>query len=109
MLVKVIGFDQLTATGTATAVTGLLESVSGAVLPVTFPRVAVTCGGVQRQVQIGSTDWPMVDPATANSGNESTIPLCSDDTPGSVGWLDFANDFGDNCGNRPKRSPIRAE
>ena len=102
-LMSVIGFDQLTASAKATAVTGLLASVCPAdagcgILPVTFPTTAVTCDGQNKQIWIGGPNWPIVqvsDPLAANyatAANESIIPLCSQG-PGAVGWLDLG------CGN----------
>ena len=59
-----------------------------AILPVTFPFTAVMCDGTNRQIQIGTSEWPLVDPAAANASNEVIIPLCTTG-PGAVGWIDF--------------------
>jgi Flp pilus assembly protein TadG len=102
-LARVIGFNQFTATANATAVTGILSNVcpasSGcAVLPVTFPTISVVCDGTNRQIQVGTSEWPLVqvtDPAAPNyasTSNEVIVPLCTTG-PGAVGWLDFG------CGN----------
>ena len=102
-LATVIGFSQFTASAHATAVTGLLASVCPAdagcgLLPVTFPKTAVTCDGQNKQIWIGGPDWPIVqvsDPTAPNyatAANESIIPLCALG-PGAVGWLDLG------CGN----------
>lgn len=105
LLARVIGFNQFTASANATAVAGILTEVCPAdagcaVLPVTFPWTAVMCDGTNRQVQIGTTAWPLATLADPNAPNyadtdtEVTVPLCSVG-PGSVGWLDFGGD----CGN----------
>jgi hypothetical protein len=102
-LARVIGFNQFTASANATAVAGVLTQVCAAdagcaLLPVTFPSTAVICDGTNRQIQIGTETWPLVqvaDPTAANyatSSNEVIIPLCATG-PGSVGWLDLG------CGN----------
>ena len=102
-LARVIGFNQFTASASATAVAGILAEVCPAdagcaILPVTFPWTSVTCDHTHQQVQVGTEEWPLVqvlDPAGANyatSSNEVLIPLCSTG-PGSVGWLDLG------CGN----------
>jgi len=98
-LMSVIGFDKMTATANATAVTGLLKNVCPAdagcgLLPVTFPLTAVICDGTNKQIQIGTSEWPIVQvsdstaPNYATANNEAIIPLCTTG-PGSVGWLDL--------------------
>jgi Flp pilus assembly protein TadG len=96
-LARVIGIDQMTASTTATSVAGLLTSTCTAssgcgLLPVTFPLTLTACDGTNNQVQIGSAQYPIVDPASANASNEVIVPICSSG-PGAVGWLDFG------CGN----------
>jgi Flp pilus assembly protein TadG len=96
-LVRVVGVSQLTASAQATAVAGLLTQTCNpsdgcALLPVTFPQTITSCDGTNRQVQVGSDDWPIVSPENANATNESIVPICSAG-PGAVGWLDFG------CGN----------
>ncbi len=93
LVMKVVGVSRLTSSAAATAVAGTLKATCPAsqgcgILPVTFPRLAVTCDGTNRQIQIGTSDWPLVDPATANASNEVIVPLCTTG-PGSVGWLDY--------------------
>jgi hypothetical protein len=96
-LARVIGINQMTASTSATSVAGLLTSTCTAssgcgLLPVTFPLTLTACDGTNNQVQIGSAQYPIVDPASANASNEVIIPICSSG-PGAVGWLDFG------CGN----------
>ncbi len=96
-LAQVVGVDQMTASAEATAVAGLLTSTciasSGCgLLPVTFPLTLTACDGTNQQVQIGSSEYPIVDPTTADATNEVIVPICSAG-PGAVGWLDFG------CGN----------
>jgi Flp pilus assembly protein TadG len=93
VLMRVVGFSQLTSSATATAVAGTLSATCPAsagcpVLPVTFPFTAVMCDGTNRQIQIGTSEWPLVDPAAANASNEVIIPLCTTG-PGAVGWIDY--------------------
>lgn len=92
-LASVIGIRDMKAEARATAVAGVVTqlcpaSEGCAVLPVTFPITAVICDGTNRQIQIGTAEWPLVTPDTANASNEVNIPLCSMG-PGAVGWLDF--------------------
>ena len=68
VLMRVVGFSQLTSSATATAVAGTLSATCPAsagcpILPVTFPFTAVMCDGTNRQIQIGTSEWPLVDPA----------------------------------------------
>lgn len=79
---RAIGFSQMTATTSATAVTGFLQGVEGeTLLPVTAPVTVVTCDKSGKAVNT-STPWPM---------NEQVIvPLCKElHDPGSVGWIDW--------------------
>lgn len=86
-LVRVIGFDTLTATADATAVSGYLEEVCASdanclVLPVTIPLNGVTCDGSGDVVPSNPvTEWPYYNVSI-------TIPLCKNN-PGNVGWLDW--------------------
>ncbi len=102
-LARVIGFNQFTSSATATAVAGVLNNICDvsagcALLPVTFPTISVVCDGTNRQIQIGTAEWPLVQvdnpgaPNYATANNEVIIPLCTTG-PGAVGWLDFG------CGN----------
>lgn len=98
-LARVIGFEEFTASASATAVAGLITEICAAgegcaVLPVTFPITTVVCDGTNQQMQIGP-DYDLVQiadptlPNYATAANESIIPLCTTG-PGAVGWLDFA-------------------
>ena len=87
-LVRVIGFDQLTVTAPATAVTGFATEVCSAeagcdVIPVTVPLTIVECDGTNGSVS-------PVDPPTTWTATETPIvvPLCVNG-PGNVGWLDW--------------------
>jgi hypothetical protein len=88
-LVRVIGFDTLTADADATAVAGYLAEVCAAdcpVLPVTIPLNVVTCAGTGEVVPAADEEgkpylWPYYNVPL-------TIPLCKDN-PGNVGWLDW--------------------
>lgn len=86
-LVRVIGFNTLTATADATAVSGYLEEVCPSdgdclVLPVTVPLNGVTCDGSGDVVPSNPvTEWPYYNVSI-------TIPLCKNN-PGNVGWLDW--------------------
>lgn len=95
-LIRVVGIDEATASATATAVAGLLEGpCSGpgcGLLPVTFPVTLTVCDGTNRQIQIGTPEYPLVGVTEANSSNEVIVPICSSG-PGAVGWLDYG------CGN----------
>lgn len=86
-LVRVIGFNTLTASADATAVAGYIESVCPAsgdcnVLPVTIPLNIITCDG-NGEVAVGdpAQEWPHFNVPL-------TIPLCKNN-PGNVGWLDW--------------------
>ncbi|HEX5397056.1 MAG TPA: pilus assembly protein TadG-related protein [Candidatus Limnocylindria bacterium] len=96
-LARVIGVDEMTATSEATAVAGILTGTCPAsagcgLLPVTFPLTLTACDGTNQQVQIGSSQYPIVSLDDADSTNEVIVPICSSG-PGAVGWLDFG------CGN----------
>jgi hypothetical protein len=86
-LVRVIGFDTLTADADATAVAGYLEEVCAAdadclVLPVTIPLNTTTCDGSGDSVPSNPVqEWPYYNVPI-------TVPLCKNN-PGNVGWLDW--------------------
>lgn len=102
-LAPILGWDQLGATASATALAGPLTGACEGcpVLPVTFPVQITTCDGTNRSINIG-TDWLAVpiDTALADRGGvfEAIIPLCSNG-PGDVGWLDFGKKSPFNCGD----------
>jgi Flp pilus assembly protein TadG len=86
-----IGFNQLTSSADATAVTGLLTG--GAFIPVVFPVQITDCD------QSGSTvldpnspanvnNWILSQPGTPPAGPEYIVPLCKTN-PGSFQILDF--------------------
>jgi hypothetical protein len=86
-LVRVIGFDQLTATAPATAVAGYVTDVCAAeagcdVIPVAVPITVLGCDGQNDPTPVSpATDWPVtITPIT--------VPLCKNG-PGNVGWLDW--------------------
>ncbi|HEU4672421.1 MAG TPA: TadE/TadG family type IV pilus assembly protein [Candidatus Limnocylindrales bacterium] len=88
----VFGIGSFTATASATAVAGAINStctnLSCGFIPVTFPTSLTTCDGTNHQF-----DWGNGGPYTKATpplipGNETIIPLCST-TDGSVGWLDI--------------------
>jgi len=96
-LARIAGVTTLGVGATATTVAGRLTGTAANVLlPVTFPVVGVTCNGQNRE-ELGSSYWPVIDPADASPTNESIVPLCSTTNSGSVGWLDFG------CGNLPNQ------
>jgi hypothetical protein len=86
-LVRVIGFDQLTATAPATAVAGYVQDVCSAeagcdVIPVTVPVTVLGCNGQGDPAPaVPTTYW-------APTNAPQTIPLCKNG-PGNVGWLDW--------------------
>jgi putative Flp pilus-assembly TadE/G-like protein len=96
-LVSAIGFDDLTARATATAVVGrqnvVCPAASGCgVLPVTFPQVLKVC---ERDVvpppeyTLGTGAWSVINEGDATVANMVSIPLCDTAITGSVGWLDL--------------------
>jgi hypothetical protein len=86
-LAGVMGFDDLTASTTATAHAGyVIEMPAGAVLPVTIPVTVPQCDGTN---QLVTTTEPWVP------GEEYVLSLC-DAGPGNVGWLDW-NPPGGGC------------
>lgn len=86
-LVRVIGFDTLTADADATAVAGYIEEICAAdadciVLPVTIPLNSLTCDGNGDAIPSNPvTEWPYYNVPL-------TVPLCKNN-PGNVGWLDW--------------------
>lgn len=86
-LVRVIGFDQLTATAPATAVAGYATDICSAqtgcdVIPVTVPVTVLGCDGQNDPAPISPpTFW-------TKSNVPLTVPLCKAG-PGNVGWLDW--------------------
>lgn len=86
-LVRVIGFDQLTATAPATAVAGYAQDICSAeagcdVIPVTVPVTVLGCDGQGDPAPtVPTTYW-----TTTNA--PQTLPLCKNG-PGNVGWLDW--------------------
>jgi hypothetical protein len=103
-LMPVIGFDDLTATASATAVVGVPEVLPGGALPVTFPHTSMTCDSLDTEFTIMEDDedgtWELfeiIDEADADSSNLAIVPLC-DTGPGSVGWLDY------ECGQNLQQS-----
>lgn len=88
-LMRVIGFDQMTATANASAVVGRHAGVTGAILPVTIPLTFSTCDSSLAEYEVGVGAWafrPTLAERTA--ATLVTLPLC-DAGPGSVGWLDM--------------------
>jgi hypothetical protein len=87
-LVRVIGFDQLTATAPATAVAGYVTDVCSAeagcdVIPITVPTTVLGCDGQNDPAPVFPTEyWTTTNPVPI------TIPLCQNG-PGNVGWLDW--------------------
>jgi len=87
-LVRVIGFDQLTATAPATAVAGYVTDVCSAeagcdVIPVTVPTTVLGCDGQNDPAPVVPTEyWTITNPVPI------TVPLCQNG-PGNVGWLDW--------------------
>lgn len=85
-LARVIGFNQFTATTTATARAGYntesCEADAGCfVLPITVPVNVLGCDGSNNPV-LDAAEWqPSLDPVI--------IPLCTSG-PGNVGWLDWS-------------------
>ena len=105
-LMQVIGINQLTATANATAVVGIPQGIPGAVLPVTFPQVSMTCDSLNTPFEIREDDgdgtwqpFEIIDEADADTTNLAIVPLC-DTGPGSVGWLDF------ECGQNMQQSIV---
>lgn len=81
-LAGVVGINNLTATTTATAISGYaVSSGLGGVLPVTFPVVLTACDGTNK-AGFTSNQWPYGSTAPI------AIPLC-EQGGGNVGWLDW--------------------
>jgi hypothetical protein len=79
---RAINITELTATTSATAVTGFLQGLEGEVLiPVTVPVTVLTCDKSGKAV-LTSTPWPI--------GDRVIVPLCKEgENAGSVGWIDW--------------------
>lgn len=95
-LVRLIGFNTLTATADATAVAGYLSGLCPAsagcfVLPVTIPVTVLGCDGQNDPAPVTDANG---DKILWTSPSEAlTIPLCKNG-PGNVGWLDWTPTFG---------------
>lgn len=96
----VIGVSQLTASAQATAVAGpsagCALSQGCTLLPITFPVNPSLCSDTDRQIQVGSGTYPIVDVNNRTVNNESILGICGT-ANGSVGWLHFNPNGG--CGN----------
>ena len=90
-LFRVVGVTTFTASADATAITGVLSGCpAGAICPMVPVTIAITtdiCDGSGKAV-VGSSLWPIVDPADADSTNEANVALCKTG-PGSFGGLDL--------------------
>ncbi len=85
-LARIIGINQWTTSGEATAVTGPPRSICAgadgcALLPVAFPVNVIQCDGSDK-VQYKVPVEPYV------AGRRYIFPLCFN-SPGNVGWLDW--------------------
>jgi Flp pilus assembly protein TadG len=90
----VIGLNQLTASATATAVTGYVDEVGrGGLIPLTFPVIITQCETGSGPAKLVNPVEP-VDPETGltlwptGEANMVALPLCSNG-PGNVGWIDW--------------------
>lgn len=96
----IIGVNQLTASAQATAVAGpsagCALSQGCTLLPITFPVNPSLCSNTNKQIQVGSGTYPVVDINARTPGNESILGICGT-ANGSVGWLHFNPNGG--CGN----------
>ncbi len=86
-LMRVVGFNELTATAPATAVSGFITDVCAAssgcdVIPVTFPVTVVSCDGLNNPAPVTPPQFWQV------TGQIVSIPLCKNG-PGNVGWIDW--------------------
>jgi hypothetical protein len=85
-----VGLGSFTASATATAVTGYVETTSaGGLLPLTFPILVTSCetgGGAAKLIHpygnAPAGEWPY------GPNNRIAMPLCSNG-PGNVGWIDW--------------------
>ncbi|MGH2455260.1 MAG: Tad domain-containing protein [Candidatus Limnocylindria bacterium] len=102
-LMRVVGFDELTATANATAVVGTPNTVPGGALPVTFPVTAETCDSLETDTVIKDDNmdgtwepYEIIEEEDADITNLALVPLCTmdADSNSSVGWLDY--DCGQN-------------
>ena len=83
---RVLGLTTITATTTATSVSGYVENAgAGNVLPVTIPLNMITCDN--------NGDFLTIQPPTwwpENGDQEVILPLCKGSASGNVGWLDWS-------------------
>lgn len=80
-LAGMFGMDEWTTQTRATAIAGYPDSISQAVLPVTFPLTITTCTGSNGVLEDSlGTGW--------TPDQDYLIPLCQSE-PGNVGWLDW--------------------
>jgi hypothetical protein len=90
---KLIGVNSFDISAHATAITGALGGCPvGAdclLAPVTISVTFDLCDGSGKSIP-GSTLWPIVDIASANSTNESIVALCKTG-PGGFGGLDLSD------------------
>jgi hypothetical protein len=90
-MVRAVGVANLTTSADATAITGTLSGCpEGAICPLVPVTIAITidtCDGSGKNV-VGSSTWPIVDPADAVAGNEANVALCKNG-PGGFGGLDL--------------------
>jgi hypothetical protein len=97
----IVGLKQFSASAQATAVAGpsagCTLSQGCALLPITFPTIATVCDGTNKQIQVGTGPYPIVDINKRTATNEAILGICKT-ANGSVGWLDFQ---GPTCGNGP--------
>lgn len=89
-LVRVIGFNQLTASADATAVAGYLASCELSagciVLPVTVPVTVLACDSQNDPAPVTDSDGDKI--LWTSPSDPLSIPLCRNG-PGNVGWLDW--------------------
>jgi hypothetical protein len=103
-LIRAIGATTLSASADATAITGTLsgcpEGVTCPLVPITIAISQDTCDG-SGKVVVGSSLWPIVDPAAANASNESNVALCKNG-PGGFAGLDLG---GPGCNTNDRFTP----
>lgn len=80
---RVVGITDLTASTTATSVSGYVENAgAGNVIPVTIPLNIIFCqNNGNFETQQPPTRWPLNTPVV--------LPLCKGNASGNVGWLDW--------------------
>ena len=81
--IRVVGINDLTASTTATSVSGYVENAgAGNVLPVTIPLNIIYCeNNGDFATRQPPTIWPLNTPVV--------LPLCKGNASGNVGWLDW--------------------